>query len=98
MFGTGGLLKLDGGVPNCSLAVNDQVLSKVELKAVVNANTLNIIASKEVKSVLVGDMTGRKLTEVNSKNVNVSNLKPGVYYARVAYADGAFGTVKFIIK
>ena len=96
--GTGGLLKLDGGVPNCSLAVNDQVLSKVELKAVVNANTLNIIASKEVKSVLVGDMTGRKLTEVNSKNVNVSNLKPGVYYARVAYADGAFGTVKFIIK
>ena len=96
--GTGGLLKLDGGLPNCSLAVNDQVVSKVELKAVVNANTLNIIASKEVKSVLVGDMTGRKLTEVNSKNVNVSNLKPGVYYARVAYADGAFGTVKFIIK
>lgn len=96
--GTGGILKLDSQLPNCTLGTTEQSVSKVELKAVVNAGTLNVVSNKEIKSVLVGDLTGRKLTEVNSKNVNISALKSGVYYARVAYADGSFGTVKFIVK
>lgn len=95
--GTGGILKLND-IPGCTLGTTEQSASKVELKAVVNAGTLNVVSNKEIKSVLVGDLTGRRLTEVNSKNVNISALKSGVYYARVAYADGSFGTVKFIVK
>ncbi|MBY0066684.1 YCF48-related protein [Empedobacter falsenii] len=95
--GTGGVLKLND-IPGCTLATTEQSATKVELKAVVNGGTLNVISNKEIKSVLVGDLTGRKLSEVQSKDVNISALKAGVYYARVAYADGAYGTVKFIVK
>ncbi|WP_276680236.1 T9SS type A sorting domain-containing protein [Empedobacter brevis] len=95
--GTGGVLKLNG-IPGCSLSTNEQTVSKVELKAVVNGGVLNMISNKEIKSVLVGDLTGRRLAEVNAKNVNISALKAGVYFARVAYADGSYGTVKFIVK
>lgn len=97
--GKAGIFKLTNPVPGCStLGVTDQNIKKTELKAVVKDGVLNIVSNKDVKNVLVGDMSARTLTQANSKNVNVSNLKPGVYYARVAYADGAFGTVKFIIK
>ena len=95
--GTGGVLKLND-IPGCTLATNEQTATKVELKAVVNSGTLNVVSNKEIKSVLVGDLTGRKLSEVKSKDVNISALKAGVYFARVAYADGSYGTVKFIIK
>lgn len=95
--GQGGILKLNSPIPD-GLAVTDLTSNKVELKAVVNNRTLNLVSNKEIKSTLVTDMTGRKITEVASKDVNISNLKSGSYVARVAYADGAFGTVKFLVK
>ncbi len=93
--GTGGILKLNN--PN-QLAVSDVNTKKVELKAVVNNGTLNVISNKEIKEVLVGDLTGKTIAKVNAKEVNISALKSGVYFARVAYTDGAFGTVKFVVK
>ena len=94
--GQGGILKLNDPIPN--LAVSDVDTKKVELKAVVNNGTLNVISNKEIKEVLVGDLTGKTFTKVNAKEVNISALKSGVYFARVAYTDGAFGTVKFVVK
>lgn len=95
--GEGGILKLNNPIPE-GLAVTDLTSNKVELKAVVNNRTLNLVANKEIKSTLITDMTGRKVTEVAAKDINISNLKPGTYVARVAYADGAYGTVKFLVK
>lgn len=92
--GTGGILKLNTE----ELATSNQDLAKVELKAVVNNGLLSLVSNKDIKSVLLIDITGKKIKEVNSKEANVSELKSGVYVARVAYNDGAFGTVKFAIK
>ena len=96
--GTGGMLKLTEPIPGCSLAVSDTNVVKTELKAVVSNGVLSIITNKDVKDVVVGDMSARSLASANKKDVNVSQLKSGVYYARVAYTDGSFGTVKFVIK
>lgn len=96
--GTGGMLKLTEPIPGCSLAVSDTNVVKTELKAVVSNGVLSIITNKDVKDVVVGDMSARSLASANKKEVNVSQLKSGVYYARVAYTDGSFGTVKFVIK
>ncbi len=93
--GTGGILKLNDNV----LATDEQATTKkVELKAVINNKALNIISNKAIASTVVADVTGRKIVEAKGNNVNVANLTPGVYIARVAYADGAFGTVKFVVK
>ena len=96
--GTGGMLKLSSPVPNCSLGLTETAVSKTELKAVVSNGVLSIVTNKDVKDVVVGDMTSRTLASANKKEVNVSQLKAGVYYARVAYTDGSLGTVKFVIK
>ena len=93
-LGNGGILKLD-----FPLAANDlSTVKNVELKAVVNNKTLNIVSNKEIKTTTIADTTGRKLAETKGKTISVSNLKQGIYIARVAYADGAFGTVKFVVK
>lgn len=96
--GQGGILKLNGTIPGCTLAVNDQTLTKVELKAVVNNGILNIVTNKDVKDILVGDMSAKTLASSTTKFVNVSQLKSGVYFARVAYVDGSNSTIKFVIK
>lgn len=96
--GNEGMLKLTDPIPGCSLAVSDTNIIKTELKAVVSNGVLNIVTNKDIKDVVVGDMSARSLASANKKEVNVSQLKAGVYYARVAYVDGSFGTVKFVIK
>ncbi|MBS7332176.1 MAG: hypothetical protein KIG88_01095 [Weeksellaceae bacterium] len=96
--GTGGMLKLAEPVPGCSLSTTETNVIKAELKAVVSNGILNIVTNKDIKDVVVGDMSAKSILTSTKKEVNVSQLKSGVYYARVAYADGSLGTVKFVVK
>jgi len=97
--GAGGILKLANPIPGCeNLGLNPVATNKVELKAVVSNQTLNVVSNKEIKEVLVVDMTGKSVTKSDKVSVNVAQLTPGTYVARVAYTDGAFGTVKFVVK
>ena len=96
--GTGGILKLNNALPGCTLATSDVNTNKTELKAVVTNGVLSVFTNKDIKDVIVGDMSTRVLVQSTKKDLNVSQLKAGVYYARVAYTDGTFGTVKFVIK
>lgn len=97
--GAGGILKLNSPIPGCETMGLDQVsTNKVELKAVVSNKILNVVSNKEIKEVLVVDMTGKSVAKSEAISVNVAQLTPGTYVARVAYVDGAFGTVKFVVK
>lgn len=75
--GTGGMLKLTETLAGCNLAVNDTQVVKNELKAVVSNGVLNIITNKDVKDIIIGDMSARKLASADKKEVNVSQLKSG---------------------
>ncbi|MCG2793356.1 MAG: T9SS type A sorting domain-containing protein [Weeksellaceae bacterium] len=83
------------------LAVNDNLTPKTALSLYPNPFTdvLNISDIKGVKSVSIHDMSGREVkTLAPSTELNVTNLKQGVYIVNLKMEDGSVKTFKAIKK
>lgn len=81
------------------LAVTD--VSKVGISIYPNPFTdvLKISDVKDVKSISVNDMTGREVkTLAPASEINLSNLKSGLYLVNLKMADGSVKTFKAIKK
>jgi len=95
--GAEGILKFNGDL---SLAVNE-ASSKSNLKVFPNpvVDVVNLTSNKEVKSVTIYDLTGKKVKSTNeTKQINVSNLAKGTYILQANYGNGAVENTKIIKK
>lgn len=95
--GIGGIVKFDGDL---SLGVADTGV-KSSLKVYPNpaADVVNLSSNKEILSVSVLDMSGKKVqTFKGAKEINVSSLAKGTYILQVYYATGSVENTKLIKK
>lgn len=49
---------------------------------------LNFQSQSEIQNVAVFDLSGRKISEFNSSQVNISNLQKGIYIVKISTQDG----------
>lgn len=94
---TEGILKFVGDL---NLAVNE-ASAKNNLKVFPNpvGDVVNLTSDKEVKSVTIYDLTGKKVKSTNdTKQINVSNLAKGTYILQAYYGNGAVENTKIIKK
>ncbi|KFC23692.1 T9SS type A sorting domain-containing protein [Epilithonimonas lactis] len=85
---------------NLDVLANNEV-STGKAKVLVYPNpTVDIvhIDSKNMKSVALYDMNGKKLLESNTNEVNVSKLPKGVYVLKIVTADNSIVSSKIIKK
>lgn len=63
-------------------------------------DVLYISEIKNVKSVVIYDITGRRVKEIQNPNsaINVSEVKPGLYFVTLQYKDGSIQNLKAIKK
>lgn len=61
------------------------------------SNILNIQTSESIKNVTAYNILGQKVLQANTKTLNVSSLKSGVYILKVETAKGS-ATLKFVKK
>lgn len=95
--GVEGILKFVGDL---SLGVKD-VAAKNNLKVYPNpaVDVVNLTANKEIKSVNIYDLSGKKVKTVNdAKQINVSNLAKGTYILQAYYGNGSVENTKLIKK
>lgn len=95
--GVEGILKFSGDL---SLAVNESS-AKSNLKVFPNpaVDVVNLTSSKEVKSVTIYDLTGKKVkSTTDTKQINVSNLAKGTYILQANYGNGGVENTKLIKK
>ncbi|SHK29180.1 T9SS type A sorting domain-containing protein [Epilithonimonas mollis] len=98
--GSEGILKFVGTLPATSMAVAD-VAGKSNLKVFPNpaVDVVNLTANKEIKSVNIYDLSGKKVKSVNEgKQINVSNLAKGTYILQAYYGNGSVENTKLIKK
>lgn len=85
---------------NLDVLANNEV-STGKAKVLVYPNpTVDVvhIDSKNMKSVALYDMNGKKLLESNTNEVNVSKLPKGVYVLKIVTADNSIVSSKIIKK
>ena len=95
--GVTGILKFSGDL---NLAVNE-ASAKNNLKVFPNpvGDVVNLTSNKEVKSVTIYDLTGKKVKSTNdTKQINVSNLAKGTYILQAYYGNGGVENTKIIKK
>ncbi|MFC4685978.1 T9SS type A sorting domain-containing protein [Epilithonimonas pallida] len=95
--GSAGIFKFVGDL---SLAVNE-ASAKANLQVYPNpaVDVVNLTANKEIKSVNIYDLSGKKVKSVNdAKQINVSNLAKGTYILQAYYGNGSVENTKFIKK
>ena len=94
--GTDGIFKFSGEL----MAVSD-VAAKNNLKVYPNpaVDVITLTANKEIKSVNIYDLTGKKVKSVtDAKQINVSNLAKGTYILQAYYGNGSVENTKIIKK
>jgi hypothetical protein len=83
-------------------ALNTSDFNAGQVIASINSSTLTIMTSKEMVSVEIFDITGRKVQSfqtVNSANLSKPfNYSEGIYIAKIKLVNGATATQKLINK
>lgn len=95
--GSAGIFKFVGDL---SLAVKEASANN-NLKVYPNpaVDVVNLTANKEIKSVNIFDLSGKKVKSVtDTKQVNVSNLAKGTYIIQAYYGNGSVENTKLIKK
>lgn len=77
--------------------VNDE-LTNYKVKIVPNPvySAFTIKTELDIVKVQIYDLNGKKLTSTSSQNINVNNLNPGLYIAKLLTNDGKFVVKKFV--
>lgn len=57
---------------------------------------LNINSKSEIKNVILYDLSGRKISEPNSSQINISSLPKGVYLVNILTKDGKKSAAKIL--
>ena len=95
--GSAGIFKFVGDL---SLAVKEASANN-NLKVFPNpaSDVVNLTANKEIKSVNIFDLSGKKVKSVtDTKQINVSNLAKGNYIIQAYYGNGSVENTKLIKK
>ncbi|MCT4327717.1 T9SS type A sorting domain-containing protein [Chryseobacterium indologenes] len=82
-----------------SLNVNDVVSTKFKIFPNPVKDILNIISDKEIKSISIFDMSGKKAlhhVEIKNSKVDVSSLPVGGYLVNIELGDSIVKTVKIL--
>jgi hypothetical protein len=98
--GSEGILKFVGTLPTSPLAVNE-ASAKSNLKVYPNpaVDVVNITANKEIKSVTIYDLSGKKVkSSTDAATINVSSLAKGTYIVQAYYGNGSVENTKLIKK
>ncbi|SKB98035.1 Por secretion system C-terminal sorting domain-containing protein [Soonwooa buanensis] len=84
-------------VPKGSMAVDNVNKSNVSVYPNPFKDVLKISDIKGVSSIMVSDVSGRKLIEAKPTNdLNLSQLKKGIYIVNIKYASGELKSIKVI--
>lgn len=59
---------------------------------------LNFNSKSEVQSIAIFDLSGRKISEFNSNQINISSLPKGIYLIKISTEDGKTTTKKVVKK
>lgn len=95
-------LSIDNVSYELKVLATSESAAKNDLKIYPNpfSDIINISEVEKVKSILVMDISGRVLKSINniSSNLNLSDLKAGLYLLNVQYKDGSKSSHKLIKK
>lgn len=94
--GTKGILKFSG---NLALATSENAV-KSSLKVYPNPATdiVNISSNRNIESVTITDLSGKRVDSGKGSQINVSKLAKGTYILQVNYGGGAVENTKLIKK
>lgn len=59
---------------------------------------LNFNSKSEVQNIAIFDLSGRKISEFNSNQINISSLPKGIYLIKISTKDGKTTTKKVVKK
>lgn len=59
---------------------------------------LNFNSKSEIQNISVFDLSGRKISEFNSNQINISSLSKGIYLVKISTKDGKTTTRKVVKK
>ena len=81
-----------------NLATNENGLSINDVKIYPNPakDFINITSKKEISSVEILDLSGKKISESKDLKINVSNLKKGIYLLNIKFGNGKSKLQKLI--
>ncbi len=81
-----------------NLATNENGLSINDVKIYPNPakDFINITSKKEISSVEILDLSGKKISESKDLKINVSNLKKGIYLLNIKFGNGRSKLQKLI--
>jgi len=89
----------DVAVSGNTLAVNDNTKNKVSVYPNPFQDVITISDVKGVKSISISDASGRTIRKTEVQNqVNLENLKSGLYFINLHKEDGSVQTIKAIKK
>ena len=88
-------IALDDIMVSNTAGVNENVISSSVFPNPTNS-ILNIEVAEEVSSVEVVTMDGKTVARSTSKNIDVAELKAGLYIYRVTTVSGNMGTGNFV--
>lgn len=73
-------------------------LSEISLYPNPTSGILNIESKSEIRNVALFDLSGRKISEFNSSQINISSLPKGIYLIKISTKDGKTTTKKVVKK
>lgn len=85
----------DINVTNGTASVNENVISSMIFPNPTNS-VLNVEVAEEVASFEIMSLDGKTVARSTSKNIDVAELKTGMYIYRVATVSGNIGTGNFV--
>ncbi|WP_194768623.1 T9SS type A sorting domain-containing protein [Tamlana sp. I1] len=88
-------------IQNSTLGINDENLVDHETELYPNPaqNVLHVNASNAIKSIEVYNMVGQRVAaQTGTSEINVSNIKQGVYIAKIYFDNGSVTAERFVKK
>lgn len=81
-----------------NLATSENILSINDVKIYPNPakDLINITSKKEILSVEILDLSGKKISETKNSNINVSHLTKGIYLLNIKFVNGKSKLQKLI--
>src|SRR5690606_32804737 len=76
---------------------NNQI-SEVTIYPNPTTGILNFNSKSEIQNVVLFDLSGRKISEFNSSQINISSLPKGIYLVKISTKDGKTTTKKVVKK